>query len=47
MDADLDLLVTTVFVKSDDLLPESRQSAARRITDAEVVKLESVRAFCV
>ena len=39
MDADLDLLLTTVFVTADDLLPESRSNAARRVTDAEVVTL--------
>ena len=39
MDADLDLLLTTVFVTADDLLPESSQNAARRVTDAEVVTL--------
>jgi hypothetical protein len=39
MDADLDLLLTTVFVTADDLLPEGRGNAARRVTDAEVVTL--------
>src|SRR5512144_3388351 len=39
MDADLDLLLTTVFVTSDDLLPERAENARRRITDAEVVTL--------
>jgi hypothetical protein len=39
MDADLDLLLTTVFVTADDLLLESRTNAARRVTDAEVVTL--------
>ena len=39
MDADLDLLLTTVFVTADDLLPESSKNAARRVTDAEVVTL--------
>jgi hypothetical protein len=39
MDADLDLLLTTVFVTADDLLPEREKNAARRITDAEVVTL--------
>jgi hypothetical protein len=39
MDADLDLLLTTVFVTADDLLPERQQNAARRVTDAEVVTL--------
>ena len=39
MDADLDLLLTTVFVTADDLLPERRKNAARSVTDAEVVTL--------
>ena len=39
MDADLDLLLTTVFVTADDLLPEQTKNAARRVTDAEVVTL--------
>ena len=39
MDADLDLLLTTVFVTADDLLPERHKNAARRVTDAEVVTL--------
>jgi hypothetical protein len=39
MDADLDLLLTTVFVTADDLLPERQNNAARRVTDAEVVTL--------
>lgn len=39
MDADLELLLTTVFVTADDLLPESPKNAARRVTDAEVVTL--------
>ncbi|MEX1142870.1 MAG: IS982 family transposase [Thermoleophilaceae bacterium] len=39
MDADLDLLLTTVFVTADDLLPEPVENAARRVTDAEVVTL--------
>ena len=37
MDADPDLLLTTVFVTADDLLPERTRNAARRVTDAEVV----------
>ena len=37
MDADLDLLLTAVFVTADDLLPERQKNAARRVTDAEVV----------
>lgn len=39
MDADLDLLLTTVFVTADDLLPERVENARRRVTDAEVVTL--------
>jgi hypothetical protein len=39
MDADLDVLLTTVFVTADDLLPERQNNAARRVTDAEVVTL--------
>jgi hypothetical protein len=39
VDADLDLLLTTVFVTADDLLPERAKNAARRVTDAEVVTL--------
>lgn len=39
MDADLDLLLTTVFCTADDLLPEPSGNARRRITDAEVVTL--------
>lgn len=39
MDADLDLLLTTVFVTADDLLPKRARNARRRLTDAEVVTL--------
>lgn len=39
MDADLDLLLTTVFVTADDLLPEGSKNVNRRVTDAEVVTL--------
>ncbi len=39
MGADLDLLLTTVYVTADDLLPERQNNAARRVTDAEVVTL--------
>jgi hypothetical protein len=39
VDADLDLLITTVFVTADDLLPDRQNNAARRVTDAEVVTL--------
>jgi hypothetical protein len=37
MDAGLDLLLSTVFVTADDLLPERQNNAARSVTDAEVV----------
>jgi len=36
MDADLDLLLTTVFCTADDLLPDRQANAARTVTDAEV-----------
>jgi hypothetical protein len=39
MDADLDLLLTAVYVTADDLLPERAKNARRSITDAEVVTL--------
>lgn len=39
MDADLDLLLTAVYVTADDLLPERPKNAKRRITDAEVITL--------
>jgi hypothetical protein len=39
MDADLDLLLTAVYVTADDLLPERPKNAKRRVTDAEVVTL--------
>ena len=39
MDADLDLLLTTVFCTADDLLPDRAENARRRVTDAEVVTL--------
>jgi len=39
MDADLDLLLTTVYCTADDLLPDRQANAARRVTDAEVVTL--------
>jgi len=39
MDADLDLLLTSVFVTADDLLPEKPKNARRSVTDAEVVTL--------
>jgi hypothetical protein len=39
MDADLDLLLTAVYVTADDLLPEKPKNAKRSVTDAEVVTL--------
>src|ERR1043165_7770540 len=39
MDADLDLLLTVVYVTADDLLPEKPGNARRIVTDAEVVTL--------
>jgi hypothetical protein len=37
--ADLDLLLIAVFCTADDLLPERKKNARRRLTDAEVVTL--------
>jgi hypothetical protein len=39
MDADLDLLLTAVYVTADDLLPEKPKNVKRSVTDAEVVTL--------
>ena len=39
MDADLDLLCISVYCTADDLLPERRGNARRRLSDAEVVTL--------
>src|ERR1700724_72820 len=39
MDADLDLLLTAVYVTVDDLLPQGPGNAKRIVTDAEVVTL--------
>jgi hypothetical protein len=39
MHADLDLLCITVYCTADDLLPERRQNARRKLTDAEIVTL--------
>jgi len=39
MHADLDLLLTTVYCTADDLLPEPRGNARRRLNDAEIVTL--------
>jgi len=43
--ADLDLLLTAVFVTADDLLTESARNAMRRVTDAEVVTLAVAQAM--
>jgi len=45
MDADLDLLLTTVFVTADDLLPDRPGNARRSVTDAEVVTLAIAQAI--
>ena len=39
MHADLDTLLIAVYCTADDLLPEGRGNARRRVTDAEVVTL--------
>jgi transposase len=39
MHADLDTLCTVVYCTADDLLPEARRNARRRVTDAEIVTL--------
>jgi Transposase DDE domain len=39
MDADLDTLCTVIYPAADDLLPEARPNARRRVTDAELVTL--------
>lgn len=39
MHADLDTLLIAVFCTADDLLPDRRGNARRRVTDAEVVTL--------
>jgi hypothetical protein len=39
MDADLDTLCTVVYCTADDLLPEARNNARRRVSDAELVTL--------
>ena len=39
MDADLELLLISVFCTADDLLPEPPRNAQRRLTDAEVLTL--------
>ena len=43
--ADLDLLLTAVFVTADDLLPEPGENARRSVTDAEVVALAVAQAI--
>ncbi len=45
MDADLDLLLISVFCTADDLLPERAGNAKRRLTDAEVVTLAVAQAI--
>ena len=39
MHADLDTLCTVIYCTADDLLPEARRNARRKITDAAVVTL--------
>ena len=39
MDAGLDTLCTVVYCTADDLLPEAKANARRRVTDAELVTL--------
>src|SRR5215210_554531 len=39
MDADLDLLLISVYCTADDLLPPPRANARRRLSDAEIVTL--------
>src|SRR5881409_4488792 len=39
MDADLDLLLISVYCTADDLLPRRPGNARRRLTDAEIVTL--------
>jgi hypothetical protein len=39
MEADLDLLCISVYCTADDLVPEPRRNARRKLTDAEVVTL--------
>jgi hypothetical protein len=45
MDADLDLLLTSVYVTANDLLPERPAKARRSVTDAEVVTLRVAQAI--
>ena len=39
MDADLDLLLTAVYVTADDLLPDTPAKARSRVPDADAVTL--------
>lgn len=39
MHADLDTLCTVIYCTADDLLPEARANARRKVTDAELVTL--------
>lgn len=39
---DLDLRLTAVFCTADDLLPEGRKNARRRVTDAESSRCASL-----
>jgi hypothetical protein len=39
MDADLDLLCTSVYCTADDLLPQKPPNGRRDLTDAEIVTL--------
>jgi Transposase DDE domain len=39
MDADLDLLLISVYCTADDLLPQAGRNARRKLSDAEVVTL--------
>ena len=45
MDADLDTLCTVIYCTADDLLPEARANARRRVTDAELVTLCACQAI--
>ncbi len=45
MDADLDTLCIAVYCTADDLLPEPRSNARRKVTDAEVVTLAVAQAL--
>jgi hypothetical protein len=47
MDADLDLLLTAVYVTADDLLPEKPKNARTSLTDAEVLTLCVAQAIMV